>query len=64
VAEYCGEVISLATLEGRMATIYAVEQNYYFLSYAPGYVIDGGTKGAQARFINHSCEPNCHIEKW
>ncbi len=47
-----------------MATVYAGARHHYFLSYLPGFVIDGGTKGAPARFINHSCEPNCHIEKW
>ena len=20
--------------------------------------------GGEARFVNHSCDPNCHIEKW
>lgn len=27
-------------------------------------MIDGGSYGSEARFINHSCDPNCHIEKW
>lgn len=26
-------------------------------------IIDG-TRGSIARFINHSCSPNCRIEKW
>ena len=24
-----------------------------------GHVIDGGVDGNEARFINHSCDPNC-----
>lgn len=26
--------------------------------------IDGTMKGSVARFVNHSCDPNCYIEKW
>lgn len=27
-------------------------------------IIDATTKGSIARFVNHSCEPNCRMEKW
>jgi hypothetical protein len=27
-------------------------------------VIDATTHGSLARFLNHSCQPNCRIEKW
>ncbi|CEP09099.1 hypothetical protein [Parasitella parasitica] len=64
VIEYRGEVISHELCEERMCTIYVNDKNFYFLEYCNGEVIDACTKGTVARFINHSCEPNCHIEKW
>ena len=30
----------------------------------PKEIIDATVKGGMARFINHSCEPNCVTEKW
>ncbi|QYF92441.1 SET domain-containing protein [Massilia sp. PAMC28688] len=31
----------------------------FFFSLADGNIIDGGSGGNDARFINHACEPNC-----
>ena len=62
--EYRGEIISQQTREERMKDMYKDLENYYFLEYDSGEVIDGCRKGTEARFINHSCDPNCHIEKW
>ncbi|KAI9243830.1 hypothetical protein BDA99DRAFT_529816 [Phascolomyces articulosus] len=64
VTEYRGEVITHQMVKERMNTIYKGQQNFYFLDYGNGEVIDAGLKGSEARFINHSCNPNCHIEKW
>ncbi|KAJ3147403.1 Histone-Lysine N-Methyltransferase ash1l [Geranomyces michiganensis] len=64
VLEYRGEIISQETCLDRMRDQYADLENHYFLNYSRGEVIDGCRKGTDARFVNHSCEPNCHIEKW
>ncbi|KAJ3195155.1 Histone-Lysine N-Methyltransferase ash1l [Entophlyctis luteolus] len=64
VMEYCGEIISQETCLERMETMYASSAHYYFLTYDRTEVIDGGRKGSLARFVNHSCDPNCRIEKW
>lgn len=64
IIEYRGEIISQKLCEERMCTDYVNESNFYFLEYSKGEVIDACTKGTEARFINHSCVPNCHIEKW
>ncbi|KAI8820812.1 uncharacterized protein EV422DRAFT_64276 [Fimicolochytrium jonesii] len=64
VIEYRGEIISDETCIERMQTIYKGYENHYFLNYGKGEVIDACRKGTEARFVNHSCEPNCRIEKW
>ncbi|KAI9028869.1 hypothetical protein CLU79DRAFT_736471 [Phycomyces nitens] len=64
LVEYRGEVISHKMCEERMRTVYTDQKNFYFLDYQNGEVVDACSKGTEARFINHSCDPNCHIEKW
>ncbi|KAJ3123434.1 Histone-Lysine N-Methyltransferase ash1l [Physocladia obscura] len=64
VMEYCGEIVSQQTCLERMDVMYAGATHYYFLNYDKSEVIDGGRKGSDARFVNHSCDPNCRIEKW
>ncbi|KAJ3036813.1 Histone-Lysine N-Methyltransferase ash1l [Rhizophlyctis rosea] len=64
VIEYRGEIITHKQCIERMESVYKGLENYYFLEYSTGEVIDACRKGTDARFINHSCEPNCHIEKW
>ncbi len=59
--EYRGEIINEDTLAKRLKT---VPNAVYFLDYGNGEVVDACLKGTEARFANHSCEPNCKIEKW
>ncbi len=35
----------------------------FFFALSGGMVIDGGKKGNDARWINHSCEPNCEAQE-
>lgn len=35
----------------------------FFFSTTSGKIIDGGNHGNDARWINHSCEPNCEAEE-
>jgi SET domain-containing protein len=64
VIEYRGEIISNEECMRRMETVYKAKNNHYFLHYGASEVIDGHTKGTISRYVNHSCDPNCHIEKW
>ncbi|KAJ1552996.1 DNA-binding transcription repressor, partial [Cladochytrium tenue] len=64
IIEYRGEVISTATCLARMRGEYAAEDNFYFLDYGAGEILDACRKGTEARFVNHSCSPNCYIDKW
>ena len=65
--EYVGELITTDEFKRRidhMLTNKDAEQNYYFMVMDNSRVIDAGPKGNVARFMNHSCDPNCATEKW
>lgn len=65
VIEYVGEVVTRAEYRRRMAQLQSAgADTFYFLALTAGLVIDAGRRGNQARFMNHSCEPNCRTEKW
>ena len=40
------------------------EHNYYYMTMDASRMIDAGPKGNIARFMNHSCDPNCETQKW
>ena len=65
LVEYVGEVIDMDELARRNKK-YKREGHIhqYVMSLIHGTVIDSTVKGNWARFINHSCEPNCVAEKW
>lgn len=65
IVEYCGEVIGRSTFDERMHRMASDRSaNYYFLALTSDLMIDAGPCGNDARFINHSCSPNCETEKW
>lgn len=65
VIEYCGEVISCQEAKWR-AQRYEVEglKDAFIISLDAYESIDATRKGSLARFINHSCQPNCETRKW
>ncbi|ALC47564.1 Mes-4 [Drosophila busckii] len=65
VIEYVGEVINHAEFQRRMAQkTRNRDENFYFLGVEKDFIIDAGPKGNLARFMNHSCAPNCATQKW
>ncbi|XP_022225156.2 probable histone-lysine N-methyltransferase Mes-4 [Drosophila obscura] len=65
VIEYVGEVINQEEFQRRMLEKQTDRhENFYFLGVEKDFIIDAGPKGNLARFMNHSCEPNCTTQKW
>ena len=59
IIEYRGERLTWQQALRRAASAGNPINHTYFFSLADGRVIDGASRGNAARFINHSCEPNC-----
>lgn len=65
IIEYVGDVIDHDEFTKRFAgSLRDRAENFYFLSLVNGLYIDSAIRGNEARFINHSCEPNCCPQKW
>ncbi len=65
VFEYVGEVINEPDLRNRMVK-YDKEgiKHFYFMSLTKSEFVDATKKGNLGGFCNHSCNPNCHVDKW
>ncbi|XP_059635802.1 histone-lysine N-methyltransferase ASHR3 [Cornus florida] len=65
VIEYIGEVINDALCEQRLWDMkYKGVENFYMCEIRKDFTIDATFKGNSSRFLNHSCDPNCKLEKW
>uniref|UniRef100_A0A1B6KAF0 Histone-lysine N-methyltransferase n=2 Tax=Graphocephala atropunctata TaxID=36148 RepID=A0A1B6KAF0_9HEMI len=65
VIEYVGEMIDEEEYKKRLTHMHENnEENFYFLTIDKDRMLDAGPKGNVARFMNHSCQPNCETQKW
>ncbi|KAG0482042.1 hypothetical protein HPP92_010126 [Vanilla planifolia] len=65
VIEYIGEVIDDTLCEQRLWDMKRRgDQNFYMCEIRKDFTIDATFKGNASRFLNHSCDPNCKLEKW
>ncbi|KAK6179037.1 hypothetical protein SNE40_011484 [Patella caerulea] len=64
ILEYLGEVVSEQEFRRRMTEDYSLDCHHYCLSLDSGMVIDGYRMANVGRFVNHSCQPNCEMQKW
>ncbi|KAF0706133.1 hypothetical protein AaE_014258 [Aphanomyces astaci] len=64
VLEYVGEVVGRREFERRFAVVTQARGHYYFMALQRDLIIDAQFFGNNARFINHSCQPNCVAEVW
>jgi len=58
IIRYIGEKIPQEETDRRLAV-----GNVYIFGLNERYAIDGSTPKNTARYINHSCDPNCHTEQ-
>lgn len=61
IIEYIGELIRSTVADERERRTYGTASSYFF-RIDDDYVIDATNCGNLARFINHSCEPNCYAK--
>ena len=57
IMPYVGERISKKESVKRLT-----QGNVYIFTFSDQYDIDGKVLGNSARYINHSCDPNCEVE--
>lgn len=57
--EYAGERITARQAAERSGADPDNPYHTFFFSLESGKLIDGGSEGNDARWINHGCEPNC-----
>ena len=63
--QYIGEIYNITSSYGKKKLEEYKQKNCtYLMSLSDNEVIDPTYKGNLARFINHSCDPNCLTQKW
>jgi hypothetical protein len=67
VIEYIGEIIDDEEMNRRMNHQHEFnpyDKDYYVMQLTNDFYVDGKKEGNFSRFINHSCDPNCELQRW
>ena len=65
VIEYCGEVIDKSECVRRVQLQEELgHMMFYAVALDANHYVDAAYAGNLSRFVNHSCTPNCRVEKW
>jgi len=62
VIEYIGDIIRSEVAEKREKQYEAAHKGIYMFRLDSDYILDATITGGPARYINHSCNPNCVAE--
>jgi len=63
IIEYVGRAVKASKLKSLFRK-YQYDRRLYIMALDGDIVLDARHKGGVARFINHSCQPNCRVERW
>jgi len=63
IIEYKGKLITDKEADRRYSRVHEHSPHTMLFSLEGGWVIDATRRGNLARWINHSCAPNCEIEE-
>uniref|UniRef100_A0A1I7RZ32 Histone-lysine N-methyltransferase n=1 Tax=Bursaphelenchus xylophilus TaxID=6326 RepID=A0A1I7RZ32_BURXY len=63
IIEYVGEVIRSEVCEAREKKYLAQNRGTYMFRIDDDWVIDATMSGSLARYVNHSCDPNCFTKR-
>ncbi|WP_159838674.1 SET domain-containing protein [Burkholderia sp. 8Y] len=63
ILEYKGKRLSWAQAQRQYARWAAEDGHTFYFDLDDGRVIDGAQGGNSARWVNHSCAPNCEAEQ-
>jgi SET domain-containing protein len=63
IIQYCGRRITQEEADARPSSNPDDPNHTFFFSLSTGMIIDGGQRGNDARWINHSCNPNCEARE-
>ena len=62
VVEYTGELLTEGEVDARYANDSTPRGHTLLFQVSDGFYVDAALAGNEARFINHSCDPNCEVE--